>query len=244
MTDQSKTDPLNDPLARLRANLPLVLGLYPIFIGLYAAGLFWDIPRDVVGFFGVEDFLFRCSILYATIIGGVLVPLLIMSSIYAVALEPTHSATKTNTAAEPPLKWKEMKRSDRIRNAFVSASIVVLFGLTMFLDPPVVGMNPDGFMTALFIVFVGGLVARPFLPEERWRAAGILYLFTWIIVAPLLAGYSDSKPNTDDARLRVGKAICPVVLVGGKSLLARCGPRLVVVSRDQVKAPLVWLKRT
>jgi hypothetical protein len=192
----------------------------------------------LLGGFTFSDLLFKSSIIYTSLAGGVLAYLFAASSFYALISSPDEPAARMETDGSPV--WYSLTSERKTTVGLGSIGIILLAALAVYLDPPQIEFDPSGFAVILGAAFVLCLPFRPFLSAHKWRAASLLYFMTWTLIAPLAKGFSDAQLDPISPKIRVGSAVCEVILVGSENLLTACPASYVLIPRDKLLRPLRW----
>lgn len=224
-----------------KERLTLVLLVYPIAIGLYAVGFFWDIPRDIIGYFDIVPFFFKASIVYLSAAFAILVVFLIITMFYGplLGLDRTASTHASGEAvSESHETWSSMSNGWRIIVAIASIGILLVAGFAAWLDPPSF-KGPNRYLAILMAVFLMGFVSRPFVRQEDWRVATVIFFFTLALVIPVIAGHGDAEIYPDGPTLSVDGVECPIIFATSDTLVSRCANSFAVLAGD-VDQPLVW----
>lgn len=220
-----------DRIEEAKSRLALILSLYPIVIGLYAVGFFWDLPGDIIGAFELTDFIFKASIVYLTGVAAIGVPALLFTIAYS-PLAKGSSKTADAGGSEGHETWRSMTPRRKILFSVASIAILSVFGVLFFKHPPTVKFDPPGFFAILLLFYIIGIIIRPFTSANNWDLGKILIGFTLILILPILAGYSDAMPSEGSPHVAVSGERCAIVFAGTESVIARCGGRAVVAKRS------------
>jgi hypothetical protein len=236
-----KTDFFSD----IKEKLSLALMIYPVAVGLYGAGFFWEIPTDVIGVFEATDFVFKASILYALGVSTLLVPLLLITIIYGPMIGSDN--VRAGIHGETPPKgdsvpWKNLERKGKVIHGISSLGIIIILTVVLYVEPQQISFNPNGLLIFLGAIFVGGIILRPFFAEIFWETSKHIFIVTAVLLIPLLIGFTDAIPKAGSPTLMVGKEACPVVFSGSKSLILKCRASVTVVERTD-KQMLIWKLR-
>lgn len=220
--------------------LTIALGVYPIFVGLYAAGLFWDIPKDILGGFSFGDFIFKSSVAYTSSVGFIIAYFLASSSLIAlIDKTPQNDKSKLDPISPDP-PWSEYSPHNKRRHILASIGIVILFIIAFWIDTPTIGIDPSLFAGVLGGAFILAIIARPFILPAQWAAATILYFLSWAVVAPAYMGFNDAQPDKNSPTVKMRGRICSVILVGSGNVIARCGNDYALVAKDKLPSSLYW----
>ena len=234
------TNPLN--LESAKSGLTVALGVYPIFVGLYAVGFFWDVPKDALGGFSFGDFILKASIIYASFSAFIIAYFLAASSALLL-LEPKLSTTETKKDIEDDRAWDIYARSDKIRHVSASVGILLLGASAFWIDTPAISLDPAMFIGGLFFLFTGGIITRPFVTARQWRAASILFILSCIIIAPIYAGFSDAQVDANSPLVKVGTNKCSLILLGSESAVMRCQSGYALITKDKFPDAFYWKDR-
>jgi hypothetical protein len=227
-----------DLLDKVKSRLTLALSLYPVIIGLYAAGFFWELPSDIIGAFSLADFLFKASVVYLVALSSVVFPLLLIMFVYlpigSDSPEPSRGEDKTVERET----WNSM--SPKRKLTFASASIAVL-ALAAFAatELPPVSFDPQGVLIALVVIYLLGMVLRPFLTVRNWEGGKRLLIATFLLLLPVLAGYYDASPTPGGPKKDYSGEQCPIVFAGSQAVIARCNGSVIVSKRSDAE-DLAW----
>jgi hypothetical protein len=220
--------------------LTIALGVYPIFVELYAAGLFWDIPNDILGGFSFGDFVFKSSVAYTSSVGFVIAYFLASSSLIALIDNTPQSGNSKPAPISLDLPWSEYSLHNKRRHILSSIGIVILFIIAFWIDTPTIGIDPSLFAGVLGAAFILAIIARPFILPAQWAAATILYFLSWAVVAPAYMGFNDAQPDKNSPSIKMRGGICSVILVGSGSVIARCGNGYALITKDKLPSSLYW----
>jgi hypothetical protein len=232
---------LKDEPGSRKETLATILAVYPIFVGLYAAGFFWKLPPDLIGAFGINDFLFKASVLYAMVLAPLLLTLLMLTSIYSVIVPEDGAA---NPGSESPnsrfIKWSTADSSQKLSVTLASLALVGMYIWSFSGSTDPIGEGPERYVFYLLTLGMVGYISRVFADERKWKTAAVAYGFCWIIIIPVMSGFNDARVDAGSPFVRIAKHQCPVIMVGENSILAKCGNYYSILRREDWKTPLVW----
>lgn len=227
-----------------KERVSLLLLLYPVAIGLYAVGFFWDLPRDIISYFDVVPFCFKASIVYLSITFFIVVSLMIAAMVYSPILklgassgEPVASADKYE--ATEPMPWSSMSQRRKLFWGGLSLCILFAVAFAVWIDPPSIKSAPNAFMTILTFTFFCGMAARPFFAKNDWKVAVVLFFSTFVLLLPVVSGYADAEVSPTAPQLGVGEGRCPVIFATSETIVGRCSNSVAILVKD-AKTPLVW----
>lgn len=220
--------------------LTITLGVYPIFVGLYAAGLFWNIPKDILGGFTFGDVVFKSSVAYTSYVGFILAYFLASSSLIALIDKTPSRDGSESKVSSPNCPWIGYSRFSKIRHLVASIGIVILFFVAIWIDKPTIGIDPALFAGVLGGAFILAIIARPFILRAQWTAAAFLYCLSWAVVAPAYIGFNDAQPEKGAPIVKVRGHVCSIILVGSESVIARCNGGYALIEKDKLPSSLYW----
>lgn len=231
-----------DSLSVIKEKLSLVLMIYPVAVGLYTAGFFWEIPTDIIGSFEATEFVFKASILYTLGVSSLLLPLLLMTIIYGPIVHSESYRVEMSDKTQPKgedIPWRMVQPKGKVIHGIASVGIVAVMAVALYFDPHEVSFDPNGLALLLGVIFVGGIIARPLLSVIVWETSKYIFIVTCILIIPLLLGFDDATAKNGSPKLMVGKEVCPVIFSGSQSLILKCRSSVVVTDRADTKV-LIW----
>ncbi len=222
-----------------KSGLTVALGVYPIFVGLYATGFFWNVPKDALGGLSFSDFILKASIIYASFSAFIIAYFLAAYSAL-IFIEPSFAKSDAEKAPAEERIWDRYEKSDRIRHVVTCFLLISLFAFAFWLDPPSISFDPALFICGLFFLFFCGKITRPFVTNLQWKAASILFFSSCVIIAPIYAGFIDSEPSPEDPTLQNGQEKCPVILIGSASAIIQCATGYALVPKEKFPNFFYW----
>ena len=216
----------------------VAISLYPLVIGLYAAGFFWDLPKDLIGTFSLAEFIFKASIIYAVIIAGGIIPFLLFSVISTPFLRKGWSESGEEGATTHET-WNAMSTKRKV--AFSTASLFMLgfFGYYTFDLFSEFKFAPSWLFVIAIGIYLFSLVVRPFMRDDNYREGKIRFLVASALLFPVLAGYTDASPSKESPIVTIAGEACPVVFLGTEKMIAVCKKSTALVERTK-EEPLIW----
>lgn len=225
-----------------KSGLTVALGVYPVFIGLYVVGFFWDVPKDALGGFTFSDFAFKASILYASFAAFIVSYSLAVSSTFVIFSSGISSETLTYRA-ENERDWHKHTPSDKIRHVAVSIALLALYLYSLIVDAPNIRIDPALFEDVLFSLFLTGLIVKPLLTYVQLKFSLALFLFGFVIITPIYAGFSDAEIEPDSPMVEVGNQKCPLIILGSENAIARCGRGYALIRKERLPTFWYWNDR-
>jgi hypothetical protein len=242
LVELGETAQKTDFFSEIKEKLSLALMIYPVAVGLYGAGFFWEIPTDVIGVFEATDFVFKASILYALGVSTLLLPLLLITIMYGPIIGSDNIRAGIHGEALPKgdnVPWKTLEQKGKVIHGISSLGIITILAVVLYVEPQKISFNPNGLLLFLGAIFVGGIILRPFFAEILWETSKLIFIVTAVLLVPILIGFTDAIPKAGSPKLMVGKESCPVVFSGSKSLILKCRASVTVVERTD-KQVLIW----
>ena len=221
-----------------RNNVVIAISLYPLVIGLYAAGFFWDLPKDLIGAFDLTEFIFKASIIYAVIIAGGIIPLLLFAVITTLFMQKGWSESRENEETTHET-WDAMSTKRKL--VFSTASLLMLgffvyFTFGLFSN---VKFGPSWFFAIALGISLFSPVVRPFMHHDSYREGKARFLVASALLFPVLAGSTDAMPSEESPTVTVADEACPVVFLGTEKMIAVCKDSTALVERVKER-PLIW----
>lgn len=230
--------PIDAAIERWKSALTVAIGVYPIFVGLYAAGFFWNVPREAVGGFSFSDLALKSSILYVSLTGGFLAYISAAASLHSFFV-PGFTEAKHDEAFTQ-ISWASLTRKEKIRIGLAGTATWLVVVISLAVEPPIIRVDPYLFALVLGLAFIISLPLFGFADTLKQKVATLLYGLAWSIVAPLALGFNDSQPDERSARVKVSGKSCPILLLGTNNVLAKCEASYVLLGKDKISGPLQW----
>jgi hypothetical protein len=183
-------------------------------------------------------FCFKASVVYLISLSLIFFPLLLITFVYLPIVRDSPEQSLGEDRAVAIETWSSMSWKRKL--GFASASVGLLAMATFAAtELPAVGFDPQGFLLALMVIYLLGMVLRPFLSIKKWEGGKRLLIATFLLLLPVLAGYHDAKPTRGGPKKEYAGEQCLIVFAGSQAVIARCEDSGIVSKRSDAE-DLEW----
>jgi hypothetical protein len=215
-----------------KGKISLILSLYPLVVGLYAVGFFWDIPSDIIGSFDLTDFIFKASIVYLKGLAAFSLLIALMAILYSPIIDADVRNQSQDVGSQDRETWESMNSKRKVIFSLCCVAIVALIAFVFYLEPIYFRGLPDKILAFMLVLYIGGMMLRPFLKKDTWNTNKVLLIFSAAMLLPIMIGYNDADVDEKSPVVKVSDQQCPVIFAGSETIIAQCNKDVVVMHRS------------